>query len=242
MSSPAGLAAAVPTPPPPRRPPCAPPTRRRAPGTGEDSVPRPGGFGGERAGDAGAPGLCGVPAPAGCAERRPPPPRGRGGRGSRRWFLGPALFSSPFPFFRLPSLSPGVGGTSPASSSLSNREGGKEPPALSCLPANFSGTRGSPRRRGRRAPRPGAAPATSSRARPGTPAGAGRRERRRRGSDRPALFPAAPPPPRPPARASVGPSAPRGRTPPGFPSAPRGCRDFSLCWMRTRAPRRRGAV
>lgn len=92
-------------------------------------------------------------------------------------------------------------------------------------------------------PPPGrAAPATSSRARPGTPAGAGRRERRRRGSDRPELFPAAPPPPRPPARASVGPSAPRGRTPPGFPSAPRGCRDFSLCWMRTRAPRRRGAV
>lgn len=50
---------------------------------------------------------------------------GRGGRGSRRWF--PAGLSPP------PSLSPAAlprargGGTSPASSSLSNPEGGKEP-------------------------------------------------------------------------------------------------------------------
>lgn len=66
---------------------------------------------------------------------------GAAARGSRReWFPRPALSPPPFPFSRLPSLLPGVGGTSPASSSL--QSGGEErPPALSCLPANFSGTR-----------------------------------------------------------------------------------------------------
>lgn len=163
--------------------------------------------------------------------RHLPSGAGRGGSESRRWFPGPALFSSPFPFFRLPSLSPGVGGTSPASSSLSNREGGKEPPALSCLPANLSGTPVSTRHRGYRAPRPGAAPRTSSRRAAGhsgggrTPLGA--RQPRLRPSE---PFPAAArsllprrPTTRPPARPSVRPSCPpRLRPAAGATRLPRG--------------------
>ncbi|XP_057166850.1 translation initiation factor IF-2-like [Ursus arctos] len=52
------------------------------------------------------------------------------------------------------------------------------------------------------------------------------------------------PPGRPRVRRSVLParlaSSPR-QEPPGCPTAPRRCPDFPLCWMRTRAPRRRGA-
>lgn len=200
-----------------------------------------------------------VPAPAGHAETRGrhlPAGAGRGGRGSRRWFPGPALFSSPSPFFRLPSLSPGVGGTSPASSSLSNREGGKEPPALSCLPANFSGTRVSTL---------AAATAPRSRepllafplaARPRHPGGCKDAAERQAGAARilpspsprlPAL-PRAPLPRCSPARASVGPSflaaspVPAGSRRQASPRRPAAARDFSLCWMRTRAPRRRGAA
>lgn len=167
-----------------------------------------------------SPDCAAVPAAARSAEtrgRQLPSGAGRGGRESRRWFPGPALFSSPFPFFRLPSLSPGVGGTSPASSSLSNREGGKEPAALSCLPANLSGTPVSTRHRGHRghrAPRPGAAPRTSSR----RAARAPRRwedAARRQAAAAPTLRSPSPRLPgllclaaRPPARPSVRPSCP----------------------------------
>ena len=190
-----------------------------------------------------------VPGRLGCAQARGyhlPAGAGRGGRWSRRWFPGPALFSSPFPFSRLPSLSPGVGGTSPASSSLSNREGGKEPPALSCLPANFSGTRvsNSPPR-----PQPGSCSSNFLWPRgPGAPA-AGRSPP---GARRPPLGPSGALPRGSPGghcsplrRPPVGPSRPLASLLPGGqetrrPSAPRRRPDFSLCWMRTRAPRRRG--
>lgn len=134
---------------------------------------------------------------------------------------GPALFSSPFPFSRLPPA-PGVGGTSPASSSLSNRQGGKERPALSCPPANFSGTAGT-----RRPPAgPGAAPDVPSPRRPGVP---GWRTRA--------------PDPDPAAR-SVCPSCRpllRGQSRRDSPRRPAAAPDFPLCCMQTRAPRRRRA-
>lgn len=190
-----------------------------------------------------------VPGRPGCAQawgHHLPAGAGRGGRGSRRWFPGPALFSSPFPFSRLPSLLPGVGGTSPASSSLSNREGGKEPPALSCLPANFSGTRVS-----NSPPRPQLGSCSSNFL---WPRGSGARAagRSQPGARRPPLGPSgALPCGSPGGRLSplrcppVGPSSPLASLLPGGqepcrPSAPRRRPDFSLCWMRTRAPRRLG--
>lgn len=232
-------------PPPPRRP--APP--RAGPGAVQGSVQPPGGSGGKCGSDPGDPGPGDRARPIRVRPGAgPSSPRGagRGGRWSRRWFPGPALFSSPFPFSRLPSLSPGVGGTSPASSSLSNREGGKEPPALSCLPANFSGTRvsNSPPR-----PQPGSCSSNFLWPRgPGAPA-AGRSPP---GARRPPLGPSGALPRGSPGghrsplrRPPVGPSRPLASLLPGGqetrrPSAPRRRPDFSLCWMRTRAPRRRG--
>lgn len=181
--------------------------------------------------------------------RAPPPPR-------RRWarrppepqvvpragpFLLPLSFLSPplplarcrrhFPRFLLPLQS-----------------GGREGAAGSFLPPckleRDSGLHSPPR-----PPRP--APGSCSLnflspRGPGTPAAGGRgRAPGSRGSDPPEPFPAAaraPLPLRPPARRSVLParlaSSPR-REPPGCPPAPRRCPDFPLCWMRTRAPRRR---
>lgn len=71
----------------------------------------------------------------------PPPPRGRWARRLRAPQVVPRAgpFLLPLSFLSPPLPLAGVGGTSPASSSLSSREGGKEPPALSCLPENFCG-------------------------------------------------------------------------------------------------------
>lgn len=93
-------------------------------------------------------------------------------------------------------------------------------------------------------------------ARPGHPGGwkdaAGRRAAAARTVRSPASrlpgLPLAPLPRCPPARASVGPSflatspLPAGSGHQASPPRPAAARDFSLCWMRTRAPRRRGAA
>lgn len=170
----------------------------------------------------------------------PPPPRGRWARRPREPqvvpragpFLLPFSFLSPplplarcrrhFPRFLLPLQSGGREGAAgsflpPCKLQRDSRlRSPPRPPPGSCS-SNFLSPRG-----------------------PGTPA-AGRTPP---GARRPPLGPfrtlpaapraaAAPPSRRPP----VGPSRPQ---PPGCPSAPRRRPDCSLCWMRTRAPRRRG--
>ncbi|XP_036103663.1 collagen alpha-1(III) chain-like [Molossus molossus] len=185
-------------------------------GTNEDSARRPVGFGGERGGDGGAPGL-----------------RGRAGRGAA---------TSPL------ALAQGA-----AAAGAAGREGAAGSFLPPCKLQRDSRLHSPPR-----PPRPPPGSCSGnflSRRGPGTPAGGETPPSARQPCSDPRSsargFPSCRGSPaslsaRPPARPSVRPSRPpaslRGQPPPASPRRPAAARDFSLCWMRTRAPRRRGPV